>query len=807
MTYLNEHLRIGQGGNFLLSIAFVAALFSAFSFFLYARTQGAQSLWLRRAKILFFLHFIAIAGVFFSLFIIIYNHYFEYAYAYQHSDLSLDFKYILSCFWEGQEGSFLLWIFWNAVLGALFLKAKAMPVYRAMPWVLLVQLALCLMISGIWIGDMKIGSNPFALLRHELEAPVFSNPGYLSLITDGRGLNALLQNYWMVIHPPVLFLGFSATLFPFALCMGALCCKSYQSWTKWALPWGVFAAGVLGLGILLGAAWAYESLTFGGYWAWDPVENASLVPWLLLVAAIHTNLIYKRTKRYLNATILLYILAFLLTLYATYLTRSGILGEGSVHSFTDLGMGTWLLGFLSVFVLLSAGMYGRRYKGLKKMRRPGPGEAHISSREFYMFLGSVILLLSGLIISMKTSLPVWNKIFNTRWAPPQDEEFSYNSSQILVAFFLTLLSAGAMFLKYIKTDIKKQSRILGLLASIALVLLCGVYIGIALHYLKKGIVFYGLIALTLWAALFSIVAHIYWLIQRRRQWLMWGPYVAHLGFALMLAGILISASGKKILSWNTGGFSPLQKTDIEKPMENLTLIKNKPAPMGDYDVTYLKDSSDGTKVYYHILFQNRHAPESSFILRPDVIKNTKGMEGVSPNPDAYHYWHKDIFVYLTYIQLHSDAATQEGLLNKYTMAIGDTLRYGAGYVVLDTVSTHLKKEKNITRIKAAEMALAARFKIVDTVRKKYYWAEPLIIVKEAAVAYVRDTVPESDLVFDFRKVQENNTFEIGLRDHKMALNFITLKVYEFPFINLLWIGIFLMTLGFGLSLYARIRFL
>lgn len=803
MTYLNEHLWIGQGANLLLSLAFVAALFSAFSFFLYVRSEGASSFWLRRAKILFFLHLIAITGVFFSLFIIIYNHYFEYAYAYQHSDLSLDFKYILSCFWEGQEGSFLLWIFWNAVLGALFLKAKAMPVYRAMPWVLLVQLALCLMISGIWMGSIKIGSNPFALLRNELEAPVFSNPDYLSLITDGRGLNALLQNYWMVIHPPVLFLGFSAALFPFALCMGALCFKSYRSWTKWALPWGVFAAGVLGLGILLGAAWAYESLTFGGYWAWDPVENASLVPWLLLVAAIHTNLIYKRTQRHLNATILFYILAFLLVLYATYLTRSGVLGEGSVHSFTDLGMGDWLLGFLLVFVLLSAGMYGRRYKGLKKIRLPAHSEAHISSREFYMFLGSVILLLSGLIISTKTSLPVFNKIFNTRWAPPQDEAFSYNSSQILTAFFLTLLSAWTMFLKYIKTDIKKQRRILGLSAGVALILLCGVYVGIAPHYFKKGIVFYGLIGLTLFVALFSVVAHIYWLIQRRGHWLKWGPYLAHLGFALLLAGILISASGKKILSWNTGNFSPLQTAGIEKPMENLTLIKNKPAPMGDYDVTYLKDSSDGIKVYYHILFQNKYYPESSFILRPDVIKNTKGMEGVSPNPDAYHYWHKDIFVYLTYIQLHSEATTQEGLLNKYAMAIGDTLRYGSGYAILDTVSTHLKKEKNKIRIKAAEMVLAARFKVVDTVREKYYWAEPLIIVRDTAVRYIRDTV--SDLVFDFRKVQENNTFEIGLRDHKMALNFITLKVYEFPFINLLWIGTFLMTLGFGLSFYARIR--
>ena len=109
------------------------------------------------------------------------------------------------------------------------------------------------------------------------------------------GLNQLLQNYWMVIHPPILFLGFASTIVPFAYAVAGLWKKDYSSWTKQVMPWALFSAAILGLGIMMGARWAYESLNFGGYWAWDPVENASMVPWLVLVAGIHTMLIYNST--------------------------------------------------------------------------------------------------------------------------------------------------------------------------------------------------------------------------------------------------------------------------------------------------------------------------------------------------------------------------------------------------------------------------------------------------------------------------------------------------------------------------------
>ncbi|HRF18374.1 MAG TPA: cytochrome c biogenesis protein CcsA, partial [Chitinophagaceae bacterium] len=218
----------------------------------------------------------------------------------------------------------------------------------------------------------------------------------------------------MVIHPPVLFLGFATTIVPFAFAIAGLWKKDFGEWTKQTLPWSLFSAAVLGLGIMMGAIWAYESLSFGGYWAWDPVENASLVPWMILISGIHTLLIYKHTGNALRASYLFMILSFGFILYSTFLTRSGILGEASVHAFTDLGMNWQLLTFLLAFVIPALVLFAIRYKEIPAIQK----EEHTSSREFWMFIGSLIFFLSAILIIGQTSLPVINKVFGTNIAPP-----------------------------------------------------------------------------------------------------------------------------------------------------------------------------------------------------------------------------------------------------------------------------------------------------------------------------------------------------------------------------------------------------
>ncbi|HYH15002.1 MAG TPA: cytochrome c biogenesis protein CcsA, partial [Flavisolibacter sp.] len=409
MDFIGEHLLPGKLGHFFVLLSFVASLAATVSYY-FSTTRLEESdkmRWRQLARIFFIAETVSVISIFAILFYIISNHLFEYKYAWQHSSKALEMKYLLSCFWEGQEGSFLLWSFWHCILGLVVIKKEKDWEAPVMAVVSFMQFCLATMIVGFTFFGQKIGSNPFTLLRNELEAPIFSRPDYLSLVQDGNDLNPLLQNYWMVIHPPVLFLGFAAVLFPFAYAIAGLWTKDYSGWIKPALPWSLFAAGVLGLGIMMGAAWAYESLNFGGYWAWDPVENASLVPWLVLVAGIHTMLIFKHTGHSLRATFLFILLSLLFVLYSTYLTRSGDLQETSVHAFTGDGITVWhLRAFVLAFVLPSIVLYIRRYKQLPYIAK----EEETSSREFWMFIGSLVLFLSAATIICMTSLPVFNKI-------------------------------------------------------------------------------------------------------------------------------------------------------------------------------------------------------------------------------------------------------------------------------------------------------------------------------------------------------------------------------------------------------------
>ena len=343
MEYVGEHLMPGKLGQFFVVLSFAGSLVATISYFksANAKTPGESASWKRMARFAFLLNAVSVFIVFATIFYIIHKHYFEYNFAWEHSSKSLDPKYMLSCIWEAQEGSFLLWMMWNAVLGTIIM-------FRVQKWeapiltiVSFAQFFLTTMILGVYVFSFQIGHSPFMLVRQLFqEAPIFQRADYLSIpqMQDGQSLNALLQNYWMVIHPPILFLGFSSTLIPFAFAVTGLWKKEFGSWTKTALPWTLFSCCVLGTGIMMGAAWAYESLTFGGYWAWDPVENASLVPWLVLLAGMHTQVVYNATGHSLRTTYLFLILGFTLILYSTFLTRSGILGDTSVHAFVGSGL-------------------------------------------------------------------------------------------------------------------------------------------------------------------------------------------------------------------------------------------------------------------------------------------------------------------------------------------------------------------------------------------------------------------------------------------------------------------------------------
>src|SRR5690606_29703885 len=407
--------------------------------------------WKTLARIGFWTNLISVVAIGTILFYLIYNHYFEYHYVWAHSSKSLPTHYIISSFWEGQEGSFWLWMFWQVVLGVvLVFKAKTWEA-PVMTFVMLCQVFLASMLIGVEIFGVRIGSSPFILLRDAMQLPLFENPNYLGMIADGRGLNALLQNYWMVIHPPTLFLGFASMIVPFAYAAAGLWTRRFKEWMTPGLPWALFAVMILGAGIIMGSFWAYEALNFGGFWAWDPVENVSIIPWLTLIAAVHVMVAYKNSGHsYFTATFLAMV-SFVLVIYASFLTRSGVLGETSVHSFTDLGLYWQLVAFNVIFLALMVYLLVRHKKYMPSHQK----EEEVYSREFWLFIGALVLSVACVQIIATTSIPVFNAVFGTKVAPPVEPIQHYNKWQGAFAVVVMLLTAFTQFLKYKRTDSKK----------------------------------------------------------------------------------------------------------------------------------------------------------------------------------------------------------------------------------------------------------------------------------------------------------------------------------------------------------------
>ncbi len=810
MIYENEHLLPGQAGNFFVLLAFVSALLATIAFFKshLSTTEQDKKAWLKLARSVFFVELGSLLLVFGILYYICGNHFYEYLYAYKHSSLELEPKFLLACIWEGQEGSFLLWSMWHAVLGSVVIFTAGKREALVMTVVNAAQVFLILMLIGVTVFGHRIGNSPFMLTRNELEGPIFSQANYLTYIKDGIGLNILLRNYWMVIHPPVLFLGFASTLIPVGFAFSALIEKDWGGWIKQVLPWTLFGGMVLGAGIMMGGKWAYESLSFGGYWAWDPVENASLVPWLILVAGLHCMVIYKATGRALRASFLFTILSYLFVLYSTFLTRTGILGDTSVHSFTEAGfimnllIGLFVLG-VSIPMLI---LFFKNYKHIPAIEK----EENISSREFWMFIGSLILFLSAIFIIAVTSLPVYNKIFNTNLADPQDREFTYNKVLVLVAIVIGLLTGYAQYLKYRNT--KRDYIIKKLAVPVIISVVVSVLIGFLypITYHSKGPGFLIAIYMALFATIFSVIANAAYIkIILKGNMKMAGSAITHFGFAFMLVGMLISSSNKEVISDNskTGMFIPFDKDptgrSTENPMENLTLIKGVPTEMGKYTVTYIGDSAspkEKTRTFYKLHFEKKNEDGSideNFILAPDSYKMKDN--NLTSNPDTRHYLTHDVFTYVSTISVKNEDADTISF-KTHEAKIGDTLFYDKGYIVLNDVVKNPNNER--FKFNPTDTALVAdltAYSHEGTSYKLY----PGLTISNMTIDFIDDTSITQNLFVRFSGISNDGKFKIGTKEHDIPTEFIAVKTYIFPFINLVWMGLVIMVAGFLVAMLHR----
>ncbi len=797
IKYIGEWLWASNLGHLFTIVSLVAALCATISYYFSAQQQTSNvessRAWRNLARGAFCINFLSILGIFTLLFFLIFKHRFEFQYVWQHSSLELPVYYMISCFWEGQEGSFLLWGFWTAVLGLVVMKTANRWEPTVMTWMSIMQVFLAAMLIGIYFFGYKIGSSPFMLLRDvQPGMPLFMRPNYVELIPNGNGLNPLLQNYWMVIHPPTLFLGFAATLLPFSYVQSALWKKDFSpEWVRPTLIWSLFAAAILGIGILMGGAWAYEALSFGGFWAWDPVENASLVPWIILIAGLHTLLAYKSSGHALRITAIFLSLSFLLILYSTFLTRSGILGDTSVHAFTDLGMSGQLLVFMLTFVLLSVVFLAYNWKAM-----PAPEkEENAYSREFWIFVSALLLLMLGSLITIDTSWPVINKIFGTNTVIT-DAVSHYNRYAIWFGIVLALLSAVVQYFRYKKTSLQTFLQKLAISTIIALLLTA-----VIAWQLKMSWWVYNLFLFT---GLYVVIANLGYLITvLKGKVKVAGGSVAHIGFGLMLVGILISSAKKEVISLNTLGIDYGEEFEEKDKRENILLYKSKPVQMNDYWVTYVGDTIQGPNTLHIVRYEKKKketdSPAEVFTLYPNSQVNPK--MGLIANPDTRHYWYKDVFTHVSSISDNTKKA-EEAVNKKLEIEIGKTKAFDDQLLIL--VERINPNPLGIGFVPMeGDIAAGAILQVAHKNGEKYT-AEPIYYIRNSQENSQEAVVDELGLTLKFEKIlPEKNSIVLDVIQRKVGAEFIIMKAIVFPHINLLWLGCIVMSIGFIISMMNR----
>jgi cytochrome c-type biogenesis protein CcmF len=308
---------------------------------------------------------------------------FEVAYVAQNSRAQMPFVYKLSALWGGMAGSLLLWAMILVIYSAI---AAAQNRYRhpaLMPYVH----ATCMATAAFFVSLQVFVANPFARLA---VAP-----------PDGQGMNPLLQNPAMAIHPPNLYLGYVGFTIPFAFAIGALASGRLDtSWLHTIRRWTIVAWFFLSIGVTLGAQWAYVELGWGGYWGWDPVENASLMPWLVATAYLHSVMIEEKKKMLRVWNVVLIISTFALCIFGTFLTRSGIVS--SVHAFTTSNLGPMFAGFLALTLAVGFGLVALRLPELKSESKL---EAVLSRESSFLF-NNLVLVVACFAILWGTMFPV-----------------------------------------------------------------------------------------------------------------------------------------------------------------------------------------------------------------------------------------------------------------------------------------------------------------------------------------------------------------------------------------------------------------
>ncbi|RRR74352.1 MAG: cytochrome C biogenesis protein [Candidatus Viridilinea halotolerans] len=526
-------------GTFLIITAIAMALLAVGSYAVVIRQGGATPLLYGRFGV-----YASLGAVIMTWTLLIaafLGRRFDLEYVNNYSSRDLDLFFTVAASWAGQPGSFLVWILFGAIATVLLIqRARHFEPYALLVF-MLVQAGLLTFVLIL---------NPFKPLLDAVTGLQLTPP-------DGRGLNPLLHNFWMIIHPPVLFIGYALATVPFAFAVAALVRRDYDTWVARALPWALAAWGFLGLGLVLGGYWAYETLGWGGYWGWDPVENSSLVPWLTLTALLHGMLVQRTGGGLRKTNLLLALLSYVLVFYATFLTRSGVYANFSVHSFVAEGIFGGLVSFLVILSVGSLLLLLWRGRDIPKRALSDT----FFSRDSFFVLAILTIALVALVVSVGTSMPVISAIpgvghtlqdwmgaafelddgtlMNPQAQPFEDGRFSlapsfYQQTTPPLALVAIILMTLGPLLGWRDSNLSNLLRTLRWPALAALLATIGAMFVSVRDLLALAYVAGGTFALGT-----NLV-----MIQRtlKSGWMRIGGYLAHVGFAIMILGFVGSGA-------------------------------------------------------------------------------------------------------------------------------------------------------------------------------------------------------------------------------------------------------------------------
>jgi len=479
---------------------------------------------------------------FFSLLYLLLADDFSVAHVARSSSLTLPVLYKISAVWGGHDGSMLLWVFFAAVMNAIVLRQNRNRNRDMMPYVLAV-----LMVNlSFFLTLCVFVSNPFQEL-----ARVFPNGSTQPFVpADGQGLNPLLQYWAMVVHPPILYLGYIGFMVPFAFAIGALATRQRgEAWIRATRGWTLWTWLFLGAGLLIGGKWAYVVLGWGGYWGWDPVENAALMPWLTATAFLHSVIVQERRGMLKAWNMVLIAVTYLLCVFGTFLTRSGIVN--SVHAFADSNIGKFFIYYMAVILTASLVLIVDRREYLRGERRL----ESMTSRESAFLFNNLILVVACFAIFWGTMFPVFSE-----WI--RDVKISvgpvfFNKINIPVGLLLLLFTGIGPLFAWRKTPAASMKKVFLRPGIAAVVVLAGL-LAVGMRN------FYALVCFTLCAfiiaAVIIVVAKDFLplirtknLSQLRGKLRRYGGHIVHFAVALLFIGFAGNAFNEEAAGYMRTG--------------------------------------------------------------------------------------------------------------------------------------------------------------------------------------------------------------------------------------------------------------